>query len=142
LADLAGAVFTGEIFAAGAFFTEADGALAGGFFAAVFFAAGGFEVVPEPAAAEDCVDGFFAARLLPGHSREAKTTATQYEVFLSSIRLRSSHLLTGECGGRHLPVLHPDIAHTLTLSCVAAFSRVTQPGEPLEVHLQFCSLVP
>jgi hypothetical protein len=95
-ADLADAVFAGGTFAAGVFFTEADGASAGGFFAAVFFAAGDFEVVPEPAAAEDCADGSRAAKLFPGHSRQVKTAATQYEVFLSSIRLRSNHRLSGE----------------------------------------------
>jgi hypothetical protein len=82
LADLAGAIFKGGIFAADAFLTEADGADF-----AVFLAAG----VEAPAAAEDC-----AGRVLPVSIRQVETTATQYKVFLSSIRLRSNHRFSGE----------------------------------------------
>jgi hypothetical protein len=93
-AELAGAVFAEELFAgaflaAGFFFDDAAGL-------AVFFADGGFEVVPEPTAAEDCADGFFAARLFPGHSRHVKTAATQDRVLLFGILLRSNQGLGGE----------------------------------------------
>jgi hypothetical protein len=81
-ADLAGAGFAGGTFAAGAVFTEAEGA---GF--AVFLAAG----VEAPAAAEDC-----ASRVLPVSNRQAETTATQSRDFLTNIASRSNHRFSGE----------------------------------------------
>ena len=84
-AELAVVVFAGVFFAAGFFFAEAEGV---GF--AVFFAARGDEAAPAAAAV---AGGAFATRLVAGHSRQVKTAATQYKVFLSSIASRSNHWL-------------------------------------------------